>query len=224
LKTSALSGKLGRSEQYDALMAVLKELFSEEDVRPIIIFQTDGDQLSRLNARPNPYIVQRTFTLEEIMTAAEKARATIYSIIPGIRFVGLSEEEQLQRSKTDWKNRMESNAELRRMKNLPEPGRGPNAISDKIISMNAATWLRLQLALVGLAKYTGGWTDYLERPDQADEVYTHVLNDINQRYIIGYYPTNRTRDGKRRKVSMEVRGHPEYIVWGRKTYFSPEPD
>lgn len=224
LKTSALSGKLGRSEQYDALMAALKELFSEEDVRPIIIFQTDGDQLSRLNARPNPYILQGTFTLEEIMTTAEKARATIYSIIPGIPFVGLSEEEQLQRSKIDWKNRMESNAELRRMKNLPEPGRGSNAISDKILSQNAATWLRLQLALVGLAKYTGGWTDYLERPDQADEVYTHILNDINQRYIIGYYPTNRTRDGKRRKVSMEVRGHPEYIVWGRKTYFSPEPD
>ena len=224
LKTSALAGKLGRSEQYDALMAALKELFSEEDVRPIIIFQTDGDQLSTLNARLNPYILQRTFSLEEIMTTAEKARATIYSIIPGIPFVGLSEEEQLQRSKTDWKNRIESHVELRRMRNLPEPGRGSNAISDKMISQNAAMWLRLQLALVGLAKYTGGWSDFLERPDQADEVYTRILNDINQRYIIGYYPTNRARDGKRRKVTMEVRGHPEYIVWGRKTYFSPEPD
>jgi VWFA-related protein len=223
LKTSALSGKTGRSEQYDALVATLRELFDEEDVRPIIIFQTDGDQLNKLATPPNPYILQKIFTIEEIMTAAEKARATIYSIIPFVRFVGLSEEEQLQKAKADWKNRMESFAELRRMKNQPEP-RGPGTISDKNLSQNAAMWHQLQLALVGLAKYTGGWSDFLERPDQADDVYTRILNDINQRYIIGYYPTNRARDGKRRKVTMEVRGHPEYIVWGRKTYFSPEPD
>ena len=224
LKTSALSGKLGRSEQYDSLMATLQELFGEEDLRPIIIFQTDGDQLNRLRAPPNPYILEQTFTLEAFMTAAEKTRATIYSIIPGIRFVGLSADEQMQRSKTDWKNRMESSAELRRRQNFPEPRSGPITISDKAISQNAENWHRLQLALFGLAKYSGGWTDFLERPDQADEVYTRILNDINERYIIGYYPTNRARDGKRRKVSMEVRGHPEYVVWGRKTYFSPEPD
>src|SRR5882762_4051700 len=57
LRTSALSGMLGRSLQYDALMATLKELFNEEDVRPIIIFQTDGDQLRRLKGgrQSNPY-------------------------------------------------------------------------------------------------------------------------------------------------------------------------
>lgn len=81
-----------------------------------------------------------------------------------------------------------------------------------------------ELTLVGIAKYTGGWADFLEQPEQANEVYTRILNNINMRYIIGYYPTNRVRDGKRRKVSLEVRGHPEYVVWGRKTYFSPEPE
>jgi len=78
------------------------------------------------------------------------------------------------------------------------------------------------LALASLAKGTGAWADYLEQPEQANELYTRVLNDINRRYVIGYYPTNRTRDGKRRKVSIEVRGHPEYIVVGRKTYFAPQ--
>ena len=51
-----------------------------------------------------------------------------------------------------------------------------------------------------------------KQPEQASELYSRVLNDINRRYVIGYYPTNRTRDGKRRNVSIEVRGHPEYIV------------
>jgi hypothetical protein len=49
LKMSALSGSIGASEQYDALLASLSELFGREDVRPIIIFQTDGDQLEALN-------------------------------------------------------------------------------------------------------------------------------------------------------------------------------
>jgi hypothetical protein len=85
-------------------------------------------------------------------------------------------------------------------------------------------WSNMQLALSELAKYTGGWTDFLERPDQAGEIYARILDDINKRYIIGYYPTNRTRDGKRRKVSIEVLRHPEYTVWGRKTYYAPGPE
>ena len=36
--------RVGRSMQYSALMATLNEAFDEEDVRPVIIFQTDGDE------------------------------------------------------------------------------------------------------------------------------------------------------------------------------------
>jgi VWFA-related protein len=191
LRTSALSGVLGRSLQYDALMATLKELFNEEDVRPIIIFQTDGDQLNRLKGgrQSNPYILQRLFSFQDLMTGAEKARATIYSIIPGIRFIGLSEDEQLKRARTDVQNRMESMIELRRLNNLPS--RIPGTPSDTFLRTDAATWFQLQSALVGIANHSGGWTDFLEQPDQANDVYTRVLSDINTRYIIGYYPTNR---------------------------------
>ncbi len=45
--------------------------------------------------------------------------------------------------------------------------------------------------------------------------------DMNNRYVIGYYPTNKTHDGKRRTIKIEVRGHPEFVVWGRKVYFAP---
>ena len=80
------------------------------------------------------------------------------------------------------------------------------------------------MLLAGLAKFTGGWADYLETPEQANDVYTRILSGINSRYIIGYYPTNEARDGKRRVVKIEVRDHPEYIIWGRKTYIAPGPE
>ena len=207
-------------------MAMLNELFDEEDLRPIIIFQTDGDQLNDINAdtSSDPYMPKRKYSFEDLMTAAEKARATVYSIIPGIRFVGLSEDEQLKEAKLDWENRQEAAAEFRRLNNLTARNSRSTRPSDTLLSRHAALWLRLQVALTGLAKKTGGWADFLEQPDQANRVYTRILTDINRRYIIGYYPTNRTRDGKRRRVSIEVRGHPEYVVWGRKTYFAPEPE
>ena|SRR5215213_1358015 len=50
----ATSGRrLGRSAQYSALMATLREAFDEEDLRPIVIFQTDGDELNLLRDSPN---------------------------------------------------------------------------------------------------------------------------------------------------------------------------
>jgi hypothetical protein len=79
-----------------------------------------------------------------------------------------------------------------------------------------------QTALGGVTAVSGGWTDFLEEPGQAAGVYGRILSDINRRYVIGYQPTNKERDGKLRRVRIEVRGHPEYVVWGRKSYYAPE--
>jgi len=163
-----------------------------------------------------------TFTFEDLVTTADSSRATIYSIIPGVPFVGLSLPDQLKNAKVDWENRQKASAELMRLNNIPAQS-GPRMPSDLVLMRTTEFWYRLQLALASLAKGTGGWADFLEQPEQANELYTRVLDDIDRRYVIGYYPTNRTRDGKRRKVSIEVRGHPEYIVVGRKTYFAPQP-
>jgi len=227
LKARAMSGWLGRSKQYDALMATMNELFSREDLRPIIIFQTDGDQLEDLytTERPallQPYVPVKRFTFDDLLTTAERTGATVYSIIPGVSFLGLSQAELLKQAKADWENRQKADAELRRLNNIPNKTSYPT-MSDEGLIRYAEGWTRLHLALAGVAKVTGGWADFLEQPEQANELYTHVLDDINKRYVIGYYPTNRTRDGKRRRVSIEVRGHPEYIVVGRKTYFAPQP-
>src|SRR5205807_545334 len=118
--------RFGRSAQYSALMATLKEAFDDDDLRPIIIFQTDGDEAIFLR---NPIIVpsippnlppdmqaeaqeaatrmQRTqqdnmreFSLRDVYHAVEKSRATIYTIIPGFRLIGLTPDEQVAQIKT----------------------------------------------------------------------------------------------------------------------------
>jgi len=84
--------------------------------------------------------------------------------------------------------------------------------------------LNMQTALVDMASLTGGWADFLEEPSQAGGIYERILSDMNRRYVIGYYPANKARDGKRRRVSIEVRGHPEYLVKGRRSYYAPDPE
>jgi VWFA-related protein len=193
VRKTVVAGKVGRSLQYSALMATIKEMFSVEDTRPIIIFQTDGDQLPKL----------RGFSFREVEAAVEQSRATIYTIIPG-SLIGLSLKDREEKARY---------AMTEIFGHYPRP-------LDMIYAY-ARGRLQEHLAIASLAKLSGGWPDSLKTPEQADEVYGRIFADINQRYVIGYYPSNKERDGKRRSVKIEVRGHPEYIVWGRKTYFAP---
>jgi hypothetical protein len=91
------------------------------------------------------------------------------------------------------------------------------------LKFNVETIAKTQAVLASVATVSGGWADFLEVPEQADGIYSRIFSDINQRYIVGYYPTNKERDGKRRKIEFKVKGHPEYQVYGRVTYFAPEP-
>ena len=225
LRQSALSGAFGASDQYDALMATLSELFDAEDIRPIVIFQTDGDQLELLKGgTPQPYnqfSLPRKHGLADILVATEKSRATVYSVISGVRFFDVPQAELLKRAEADWVNRWNASRQLSRTGNSTS-WESPRAPADFVLQEMATQWVRRHTALAAVARFTGAWTEFLEEPSQADEIYNRILTDIDRRYVIGYYPTNRARDGKRRKVQIEIRNHPEYIVWGQKTYFARE--
>ena len=229
--------RIGLSKQYSALMATLSEAFNkEEDVRPIIIFQTDGDEAyflqnpvitltvpdglegeARAQAEASIAFHQRErrkdspqFSLDDLYRAVEKSRATLYTVVPGIKLMGLTPEEQFEKY----------NAHLRaRFKDRYQED-NDSRIMRKWYAERTA---KLQSALSGVAPLTGGWTEFLETPDQADAIYARIFSDINQRYIIGYYPTNKERDGKRRKIDFTVKEHPEYQVYGRRSYFAPGP-
>src|SRR6266567_7843290 len=117
----------GRSAQYSALLATLREMFDEEDQRPIIIFQTDGDEALWLRnpitvrqVPPNlpkdlrkeaeralsiwqkdPRNSQQEFSLNDVYRAVEKSRAIIYTVIPGFQLIGLSLDEQIAKMKAE---------------------------------------------------------------------------------------------------------------------------
>lgn len=256
-KTEGKSGFLsmgnrvfGLSLQYSALMATLKEAFDDEDVRPIVIFQTDGDEVGSLrNSDFNDYFAPpanlskeqqekleklrqeylklvREFSLADVYRAAEDSRATIYTVIPGFRFMGLPPDKQVEQFKAHYEQ-----AVLTWSKDRPKQSRA-KASADKVwketpvplVLDRVTRTARVQRALSQVSTVTGGLTAFLERPEEADGIYSRILADINERYVIGYYPKNKDHDGKRRRVKIEVRGHPEYLILGRKAYYAPGPE
>lgn len=221
LKKKWISGKRGRSRQYNSLMAALRELVDRES-QSIIIFQTDGDELIALKDQPRvkvnaPEFGSPEFGLVDVYLAVETSPATVYSVITNIRALGVPREDAYYRVK----KRIEAN--IHRHKTELEYSQWIDLlpITKERIDGSVNTLLYEQTALANVAFLTGGQVAYLEQGEQAERIYSEILSDMHRRYIIGYYPTNTRRDGGRRKVRVEVRGHPEYLVHGRRSYYSP---
>ncbi|HEX3084034.1 MAG TPA: VWA domain-containing protein [Pyrinomonadaceae bacterium] len=244
---SNLHAPFGRGFQYSALMAVLKEAFSEEDQRPIIIFQTDGTEAALLrNPITGPTVEPglppdlraqreanlqhfadfrkrnpREFSMDDIYKATERSRATIYTIVPGLRFIGLKPEERAPQMRAYF-NREIVGFDLPGARKMWDDilKRWP----EETFAFEADVFVKLQSALAVLSTVSGGWIDFFDQPSQANEIYSRIFSDINRRYVVGYYSTNKAHDGKRRKVSIAVWNHPEYIVMGHRGYYAPGPE
>jgi VWFA-related protein len=221
LRINAKSGYSGRSEQYSALLATLKELIGGAE-RPIIIFQTDGDELEmlRTSAEPPPVVSNsprlrgrlKEYSLEDIYINAEKTWATVYVVIPGVKLVDIPHEERLEKVRTLFEKQFK--ARTGQVWRPQAPG------FEYSLQRRAQTLLRQQLALAGVAKLTGGWAEYLEEPEQAVGIYDRIFAGIERRYILTYYPTNTKRDGQLRRVEIKVRNHPEYVILGKTSYYA----
>ncbi len=231
LVLKCLSGnKVGKSLPFSALLSVLNELFNEEEVRPIIIFQSDGDEFPFLKpityfsemtkkyfsglCKTDKWYCERDFSFGEVTERIEKSNVTIYSVIPGIRFAGFSAEEQLKRGEISTANR------LRVILAKPDE-KFIAKFSKEYAPTEAKEKTAWQTSMTETAKLSGGYASHLENPKDGEMVYSNIFQVIENRYVIGYYPKNETKDGKRRIVKIEVKGHPEYIVMGRKSYFAP---
>lgn len=213
---------------YPALLLSLKRLSEDSVARPIIIFQASGGELAWLrpvSSHPPPPFWSRHVeqvgrgyhSIADIYEAAVKSGATIYAVIPRLRLIGLPSGEQLERVKTMYMN-----------DHVPtHPGnlQLKHEILKKDVQQNELSYrLWTQTTLAKLAQLSGGWTAFLEEPSQAEGIYSRILSNINSGYIVGYQMTNNERDGKPRRVLIEVRGHPEYKVLQRWSFYAPRPE
>ena len=229
MKKTFFNSDAGRSSEFSSLLAVLNELFENTNSRPIVILQSNGRELYLLKPMNERFkkanekkqifenerlekFHERNFGFADVLEAVARSGATIYPVIPGLQLVGLPKQEQ------------ETN--IKKMEGIQSATNMLGKEYSADLVKHVIEWALEELpsdqsALIQIAKSSGGYADFLEKPDDADRIYSSIMTVINNRYTIGYYPTNQMRDGKQRNFKIEVRGHPEYLILARKTYYAP---
>lgn len=227
----------GGGLEFEALLATLNEMFEEKNRQPIIIFQGDATEVMWLKPdKDAPYPIYDSIKeisgwrywekekwmshlgFSDVKEAIERSRATIYSVATGIRFLGFSKKERMARGKISVENlRRSIFLGLRVNPRIIASFRYRDSKVFTEIFTEVLT--AAQTAMLRIAELSGGNLGFIEKPEDAEGVYSNIFKLISNRYLIGYYPTKQARDGKRREMKVEVRNHPEYIVTGRNAYF-----
>jgi VWFA-related protein len=71
-----------------------------------------------------------------------------------------------------------------------------------------------------LTEDTGGRLIVIRSERNLEEAFDQISEELRSQYTLGYYPTNTARDGKFRKIKVEMGNH-DLKVLARKGYYAP---
>ena len=73
-----------------------------------------------------------------------------------------------------------------------------------------------------LAEVTGGAAHFPSNVDQCRGVMKEIAREVSQQYSLGYYPLNKERDGKWRRIQVKVSesGSHKYVARTRSGYYA----
>ena len=210
LRKKCHGGSFGQSRQYSALYAVLNEKIERNGTRNIVIFQTDGDELSTLGTGLNP------LTFENLFKTANRKGATVYSVYTGPRLKDKNKKERIEIARSV----MADEAKAFHLLQRKERSFRQVSPSETYLLARADRLQVEENALSDIAIKSGGIAQTLESADQAAGIYQNILSDIGSRYLIGYYLPDERRDniGKEREVKISLRAKDGYKVVGGRTY------
>jgi len=72
-----------------------------------------------------------------------------------------------------------------------------------------------------ITEETGGRSIYVNSEKHLVEAFDQISEELRSQYTLGYYPTNAARDGKFRKIKVEMNNH-DLKVLARKGYYAPK--
>jgi len=73
-----------------------------------------------------------------------------------------------------------------------------------------------------MAHASGGKAFAAASVPEARAAFAEVANEIGTQYSLGYYPSNKTRDGRFRQIKVEMRGVKDASVRAREGYYAPK--
>lgn len=187
----AASNGRGKTQLYKALELALQKLSAEGKRRKAIIVLTDG-----------------------VDTALRDKDRTSLNNVAEITSAALKPETN------ETLNRVLNQADAQGVTIYPLalPTGDPSKLADPTpiqIAMFQAARERLQI----LANRTGGTLNTINRLEEMGKLYAAVAADLRALYTVEYQPANTSKDGKWRKIKIEVT-NPQLIAKTREGYFA----
>ncbi|HEX8162597.1 MAG TPA: VWA domain-containing protein [Pyrinomonadaceae bacterium] len=204
---------------YDALERVALEVFREpprEEVRGrrALVALTDG--------------VDSTSEAEFEESRARLAKSGIISYFVQVNTEDFVEERLLRDCRDDGRLSL-SKVQLQRYRRIYAAGADAADYANfcqmgqfERIDISRRLYQLARSEMQQLAKDSGGKTfDALDLRD-ARRAFAEVAEEIGKLYSLGYYSTNKARDGSFRQIHVEVRGVPGAQVTAREGYQAPK--
>lgn len=204
---------------YDSLLNVAQKVFADpprEEVRGrrALVALTDGvDSTSEADfARARAALLQKGIICYFIEINTEE-------------FV----EDRLLRDCADDGTLQLSRTQLQRYRQLFVPRADEDAYADfcrlgpfQRMQISRTLYELARREMQELARVTGGQTFPVAELRDAQRAFAQVANEIGKQYSLGYYPTNKTRDGRFRTIRVEVKGVSGAQVSAREGYYAPK--
>lgn len=73
-----------------------------------------------------------------------------------------------------------------------------------------------------LAAETGGVAFLPDRDDELEKVFRQIAAELQAQYLLGYYSTNETNDGKFRRIKIQLPKRPDLRIRARQGYYAPK--
>jgi VWFA-related protein len=219
-KAIANLGSSNGTPYYDALQRVVDSLFREppsDDVRGrrAVVALTDG-----VDSASNSDFANAKMKL---------SRAGIACYFIQVNTEDFVEDRLMKDCKDDGRLTL-SQRQLQRYREIFVPKAKPEDYTD-FCQMGQFERLAISRELYNLARremndlsrVSGGRSFVATSLSDAQSAFARVAADIGTLYSIGYYPTNKTRDGKFRAIHLEVRGLKEKAQSrARDGYYAPK--
>ena len=196
---------------YDALfLAVEESPLKKVEGRKAIVCLSDGvDSTSKMK-------------FKEVATLAEKSEASVYFLEMNTEAATL---QGLLKPKSDSGYVNFSQRQIDRYyaeydpESLQRFRPRETLLSDTIREINAGLYKLSRRELRLLAERTGGRVYPVKVLPDLNGVYKQVADDLRSQYSIGYYPSNKTRDGQWRTIRVETQVR-EASVRARSGYWA----
>jgi len=93
-------------------------------------------------------------------------------------------------------------------------------ISDRMFYARQGIGFSGESVLKKLSEETGGRVIKVGKPGETAVAFQQIADELRTQYLLGYTPTNNTRDGSFRKIHVQARNS-DYKVQARRGYYAP---